>query len=249
VERLRHFVSRNAFDIEGLGDKHIRAFHDDGLIRTPGDIFRLPEQDEGGPRSRSARAGASAPKLFEAIEARRKIPLDRFIYALGIRQHRRGDGQAAGPPLRQLRHWRADAGGARIGEREAWRDLIAIDQIGDRRWPTTSGILRRTRNIQALDDLAAQLTIEDFAAGRERQQRRRRQDRGLHRHAGDDDAPEAKARAEELGARVTDSVSKNTDYVVAGADAGSKARKAAALGLTVLDEAGWRALAGLPSEI
>src|SRR5690606_23641758 len=89
VERLRHFVSRNAFDIEGLGDKIIREFWDEGLIRTPGDIFRLEEKNVNSITKIENRPGwgeLSVRNLFRAIDARRSIPLNRFIYALGIRQ-------------------------------------------------------------------------------------------------------------------------------------------------------------------
>ncbi|HTI01360.1 MAG TPA: NAD-dependent DNA ligase LigA [Acidisoma sp.] len=244
VERLIHFVSRGAFDIEGLGDKTVAEFHADGLIATPVDIFRLPEH-EAEIAQREGWGDLSAANLSRSIEARRTIPLARFIYALGIRRIGETNAKLLARHYGSYAHWREEMLAARIVGSDARLALGSILGIGPAVAEELVEFFAEDRNIGVLDALAGVLTIEDaesaradsplagktivFTGGMESMTR-----------------PEAKARAESLGMRVTDSVSKKTDYVVAGADAGSKARKAAELGITVLDEAAWRDMAGLP---
>lgn len=244
VERLMHFVSRGAFDIEGLGDKTVAEFYADGFLVTPVDIFKLPEhgaeiaQREGwGP--------VSARNLSRSIEARRVIPMARFIFALGIRRIGETNAKLLARHYGSFSNWRAQMLAARVVGSDERLALGSIIGVGPAVAEELMEFFAEERNVAALDALAAVLTIVDAAGAGA--------DRPL---AGKTivftggmasmTRPEAKARAEALGARVTDNVSKNTDYVVAGADAGSKAKKAAALGLTMLDEAGWRELAGLP---
>jgi DNA ligase (NAD+) len=240
--RLRHFVSRDALDIDGLGDKHIEAFYADNIIRTPGDIFRLRrharaiEQREGwGPRS--------VDRLIQAIEARRKIPLDRFIYALGIPQVGQATARLLARHYRTLDRWRkAMEAAAKDPEGEAAQELDNIGQIGPSVIADILAFFAERHNRETLDDLARELEIEDFAApattaspiagktvvftgGLETMTR-----------------SEAKARAEALGANVAGSVSKNTDLVIVGTDAGSKAAKARELGVKTIDENEWRKL-------
>jgi DNA ligase (NAD+) len=244
VERLIHFVSRGAFDIEGLGDKTVAEFFADGLLKTPVDIFKLAghERDIG---KREGWGPLSAANLIRAIEARRSVPLARFIYALGIRRIGETNAKLLARHYGSYAHWREEMLAARIVGSDARLALGSILGIGPAVAEELVEFFSEDRNIGVLDDLAGVLTIEDaenatadsplagktivFTGGMESMTR-----------------PEAKARAEQLGMRVTDSVSKKTDYVVAGADAGSKARKAAELGITVLDEAAWRDMAGLP---
>jgi DNA ligase (NAD+) len=246
VERIIHFVSRGAFDIEGLGDRTVAEFYDDGLIRGPVDIFALPEH-EAEIAKREGWGRLSAANLMRSIEARRKIPLARFLFGLGIRRIGEVNAKLLARHYGSLAHWREQMLAARVVGSEEREALGSIIGVGPAVAEELMEFFAEPRNLQAVDALAEVLTIEDAAGAT-----------GNSPLAGKTivftggmatmTRPEAKARAEELGARVTDSVSKNTDYVVAGADAGSKARKAAALGLTVLDEAGWRALAGLSSE-
>jgi DNA ligase (NAD+) len=246
VERIIHFVSRGALDIEGLGDRTVAEFYDDGLIRGPADIFALPEH-EAEIAKREGWGKLSAANLMRSIEARRKIPLARFLFGLGIRRIGEVNAKLLARHYGSFAHWRDQMLAARVVGSEEREALGSIIGVGPAVAEELMEFFAEPRNIEALDALAAVLTIEDAAGAS-----------GNSPLAGKTivftggmatmTRPEAKARAEELGARVTDSVSKNTDYVVAGADAGSKARKAAALGLTVLDEAGWRALAGLPAE-
>jgi DNA ligase (NAD+) len=244
VERLIHFVSRGAFDIEGLGDRTVAEFYADGLLRTPVDIFALPGR-EAEIAEREGWGQVSARNLSRSIAARRVIPLARFIYALGIRRIGETNAKLLARHYGSFAHWRAQMLAARTVGSDERLALGSIIGVGPAVAEELMEFFAEDRNIAALDALAAAVVIEDAA------------------QAGADTPlagktivftggmasmtrPEAKARAEAMGARVTDSVSKNTDYVVAGADAGSKAKKAAALGLTVLDEAAWRELAGLP---
>jgi DNA ligase (NAD+) len=238
VERLKHFVSRDAFDIEGLGTKHIQAFWKDGLIAGPGDIFRLHDR-AAEIREREGWGGKSVDNLVAAIEQRRTIALDRFIYALGIRQVGQATARLLAKQYGSLPAWRAAMTAAADAESDAYRDLVAIDGIGPSVIADITAFFAEPHNRQVLDDLQGMLTVEDFAAPRT---------------AGSPVAgktvvftgmlefmtrSEAKARAESLGAKVAGSVSKKTDYVVVGADAGSKARKAAELGVTTLTEREW----------
>lgn len=245
VERLIHFVSRAAFDIEGLGDKTIAEFHADGLIATPPDIFRLPEH-EAAIAVREGWGETSARNLSRAIAARRVIPLARFIYGLGIRRIGETNAKLLARHYGSFAHWRSEMLAARIVGSDARLALGSILGIGPAVAEELAEFFAEARNIAVVDELAAMLTIEEaesataesplagktivFTGGMESMTR-----------------PEAKARAEALGMRVTDSVSKKTDYVVAGADAGSKARRAAELGIRTLTEAEWRELAGLPA--
>jgi len=243
VERLKHFVSRDAFDIEGLGAKHIVAFREDGLIATPADIFRLPARisEIAG---REGWGEKSADNLAAAIAAKRTIPLERFIYALGIRQVGEATARLLARHYGSLANWRAAMMAAADPESEARRDLVDIDGVGPSMAENSVAFFDEPHNREALDDLGGELTVEDFAAPEI------------------DDSPvagktvvftgtletltrgEAKARAESLGAKVAGSVSKKTDFVVVGADAGSKAKKAAELGVTTLSEDDWLALIG-----
>ncbi|MCC7426108.1 MAG: NAD-dependent DNA ligase LigA [Alphaproteobacteria bacterium] len=244
-ERLRHFVSRNAFDIEGLGEKHIEAFFDAGLIASPADIFRLHAR-EAEIAAREGWGAASAANLVRAIEARRSVPLDRFIFALGIRRIGEQNARRLARHYGSYAAWRAAMEAAQMVGSEARSDLGSIAGFGEEIIAELLQFFAEPNNRRAVDDLAALVRVEDAPAA--------------PAAAGSAVAgktvvftgtlstmtrPEAKARAEALGAKVTDSVSARTDFVVVGEDAGSKARKAAELGVRTLSEAEWRALAGI----
>jgi DNA ligase (NAD+) len=245
VERLRHFVSRNAFDIEGLGEKHIKAFYDDGLIQSPPDIFTLEERDKRSTAKLAEREGwgkLSAEKLFAAIEARRTVRLDRFIYALGLRHV--GETTARllarnyGSSEAFLKAMRA-AGADREGE--AFAELDNIEQIGSAVAGAIADFFAEPHNVKVIEELLEEVSPQPleavdhaspisgktvvFTGALEKMTRL-----------------EAKASAERLGAKVTGSVSKSTDYVVAGPGAGSKLKNAEALGVTVLTEDEWLTL-------
>jgi DNA ligase (NAD+) len=235
VERLRHFASRDAFDIEGLGAKHIEAFWKDGIIKRPGDIFRLTKRrDEIA--EREGWGEQSVANLIAAIDSRREIPLDRFIYALGIRQ--------VGQATARLLAFQTAMRDAVDREGTAYQDLINIDGIGPSMAEDIITFFSEPHNMEEVDDLEAQLTITDFqaptVAGSPVAGKTVVFTGSLERMTRN----EAKARAEALGAKVAGSVSKKTDYVVIGADAGSKARKAGELGVTMLTEDEWLTMIG-----
>jgi DNA ligase (NAD+) len=242
-ERLRHFVSRDAFDIEGLGRKHIEAFFEDGLLKSPADIFRL-HRHRTTLAEREGWGRQSIENLMRAIDARRRIGLERFIYALGIPQVGQATARLLAKTYRRLETWQEAMVAAEDAESDAYRELTAIEGIGPAVAQDILDFFAEPHNRQVLDELAREVTVEDFTppqaaaspvAGKtvvftgtlERMTR-----------------SEAKARAEARGASVAGSVSKKTDYVVIGADAGSKAAKASALGVTTLSEDEWLALIG-----
>ena len=243
VERLKHFVSRDAFDIEGLGGKHVEAFKADGLIDGPGDIFRLDRHAETL-RHREGWGDKSVDKLLLAIAARREIPLERFIYALGIRQVGQATARLLARTYGSLAAWRAAMSEAeKDPEGDARRDLEAIDGIGPSMADDLAAFFSEPHNIAVLDDLEAQVTVADFEASDEADSALAGKTIVFTGSLEAMSRSEAKARAEALGAKVAGSVSKKTDYVVIGADAGSKAKKAAELGVTILTEEQWLALA------
>jgi DNA ligase (NAD+) len=250
VERLKHFVSRDCFDIEGLGEKHIAAFWEDGLIRSPGDIFRL---DPEVIAKREGWGKVSANKLVAAIEARRRITLDRFINALGIMQVGQATARLLARHYRSLADWRREMEEAAAEpdnpDNPARLRLLDINGIGADMAADMIGFFAEPHNRAILDDLAREVTVLDYDAPS-----RLTPLGAASPLAGKTivftgslesmSRSEAKARAEALGANVASSVSAKTDYVVIGADAGSKAARAAALGVQTLDEAAWLALAG-----
>ena len=242
VERLKHFVSRNAFDIEGLGEKHIKAFCADGLIQSPPDIFTLEKRDQRASSKLAKREGwgeTSAKKLFAAIEARRNVRLDRFIYALGIRHVGEttarllaGNYGTTDAFLAAMR----EAGVDREGD--AFVALDNIDGIGPAVAVAIADFFAETHNIEVVEDLLKEVTpapLEKVEHGSPVSGKTVVFTGTLERMT----RSEAKARAERLGAKVAGSVSKNTDYVVAGPGAGSKLKNAKDLGVKVLSEEEW----------
>ena len=244
VERLKHFVSRDAFDIEGLGSKHIEAFWQEGLVARPGDIFRLREREEAGEIALEGHEGwaeRSVANLFAAIEERRTIPFERLIYALGIRQVGQATARLIARQYQTLPAWRDAMAAAQDRAGEAYGELTDIDGIGPSVAVDILDFFREPHNLEVVADLEAQLDVsapeavaaESAVSGKtvvftgtlETMTR-----------------AEAKARAESLGAKVAGSVSRKTDYVVVGADAGSKAKKAEELGVAILGEQDWRDL-------
>ena len=250
-ERLKHFVSRNAFDIEGLGEKQIELFYDEGRIMQPADIFTLQARDARLPEDKRLAekkgfGARSVEKLFLAIQSRRTIALDRFIYALGIRHVGETTARDLAKALGTLQAFRAAAAEAAKGgkDSEAYRDLDNIEGIGETVVDALVAFFSEPHNVQALDDLLSRVTVEPFVRTSTKASpvsdktvvftgTLERMTRG-----------EAKALAERLGAKVTGSVSAKTDYVVAGSDAGSKLTKARDLGVAVLTEDEWLKLAG-----
>ena len=242
-EGLKHFVARDAFDIEGLGARQIEQFINLGWVQTPADIFRLGDKS-AAMAALDGYGVLSIKKLLSAIAVRREIGLERFIYALGIRQV----GQATARLL-ALHYGSVDAMLAALNPDThldaAHQTLVEIDQIGAAMASDITAFFGNPDLYQLIVDLVAELTILPperpaensaisgktivFTGTLTRMSR-----------------AEAKAKAESLGAKVSGTVSAKTDFLVAGADAGSKARKAADLGITVLDEDGYSALVGNP---
>lgn len=246
VERLKHFVSRNALDIEGLGTKQIAAFFADGLISQPADIFTLEARNaELKLEEREGFGETSVANLFAAIRERRSVALERFLFALGIRHVGQMNARllaqnylSVGSLLAAMKEAADDP------ESAAYQELLNIDGIGPKVAEALVDFFREAHNRDVVDALLDQVTPEDFVppetdseiagktivfTGTLEQVTR----------------AEAKARAEALGAKVSGSVSAKTDLVVAGPGAGSKLKKATELGVTVIDEAKWIALAGL----
>jgi len=250
-ERLKHFVSRNAFDIEGLGEKQIELFHDEGRIMKPADIFTLARRDARLPEDKRLAeqkgfGATSVGKLFAAIEARRRIGLDRFIYALGIRHIGETTARDLAKALGTIEAFRtAGQAVARDGRgSEAYQELDNIEGIGETVVDALSAFFSEPHNLEVLADLVAQVEVQPFvrpASGGSRVSDKVVVFTGTLEKMTRN---EAKALAERLGAKVTGSVSAKTDYVVAGADAGSKLKKARELGVNVLSEEDWLKLVG-----
>ncbi|MEL6689936.1 MAG: NAD-dependent DNA ligase LigA [Pseudomonadota bacterium] len=260
VEKLKHFVSRGAMDIDGLGAKQIEMFYgDDQLpIKEPADIYTLATRDAANLTKLANREGygaKSAVNLFAGIEAKRAAPFSRVLFGLGIRHV----GEAAARLLaRHYGSWSAftDAmdraatepavqaqSKEALAESPAWSDLLGVDGVGAVMAASLIKAFAQPRERASIDRLTAELNIEDEAAptttspvtgktvvftGTLEKMTR----------------AEAKARAEALGAKVSGSVSAKTDILVAGPGAGSKAKKAAELGIETLDEDGWLELIG-----
>lgn len=242
VERLRHFVSRSVFDIDGMGAKQVEQFYADEWIKEPADIFTLEARFGSGLQQLQNREGwgeKSAQNLFAAIRDAAKVPLGRVIFSLGIRHV----GESASNLLaRHYGSWdafEAAVVAANDPESAAYGDLLSIDGVGAVMVQSLINAMNQPAERASIDRLIAQLEIQDvekpdtadspvagktvvFTGSLERMTR-----------------AEAKARAEALGAKVSGSVSKKTDIVVAGPGAGSKEKKAQELGITLMDEDAW----------
>lgn len=244
MERLRHLAARDAFDIEGLGTKSIEEFWHLGWLREPADIFTLRARHGADLAAREGWGERSAANLFAAIEARRTIALDRLIFSLGIRHV---GAVVARILARHYETWPAfesAVAAATVGAGPAWDEMTGIDQIGAVLATSVITTFHQPAERAAIDRLVARLNVVPVhrpqavaspVAGKTLVFT------GTLEHMS---RAEAKARAEALGARVAASVSARTDLVIAGPGAGSKARKAAELGLEVIDEAAWLALIG-----
>ncbi|MDR1694925.1 MAG: NAD-dependent DNA ligase LigA [Lactobacillaceae bacterium] len=242
TESLKHFVSRDAFDIEGLGSKIIEDFYFEGIIKNPTDIFTLEERNKGQAydlfsqaeglnlENREGWGKKSVENLFAAINSRRTVDLPRFIYALGIRQVGIATSLLIAKNFRSFKEFMTEM------KEEKTEKLLSIDGIGSAMAKDITVFFKEPHNIETIDKLLKQIKIEDyidttnynspisgktvvFTGTLEKMTR-----------------IEAKAKAQSLGAKVAGSVSKSTDYVIVGADAGSKAKKAAEFGVSTLTE-------------
>ncbi len=248
VEKLRHFCSRNAFDIEGLGDKQIAFFFEKRLIETPADIFTLAKRDSDPNNLKKIEnfegfGKVSTRKLFDAVEARRSIALNRFIYALGIRHVGETTAIRFARAFETFAAFRDCARKAAPGTPER-EQLNAIDGIGDVVCEAVADFFIEPHNEAALDALLHEVTPKPMEAVRSDSPVAGKTmvfTGSLQKMTRD----EAKALAERLGAKVAGSISKKTDLLVAGADAGSKLAKARELGVETIDEDAWLRLAGV----
>ena len=255
VERMRHFVSRYAFDIEGLGGTHIENFWRDGLLKTPADLFRLKDKS-ADIHKREGWGDLSVRNLLAAIEARRTIPLDRYIYAIGIPLIGEATAKLLAQEYGDADVWLAEMlaatrerkkkpdavkkekATAEVGE--SYGRLCNIEQIGVTTADAMCAFFGEGHTVDIIKDLRKQLTVEPVtrrvvaadALLKDKIVVFTGELSSMTRDA-------AKARAEELGAKVTDSVSKKTSLVVVGENAGSKARKAAELGVQTMTEEEW----------
>jgi len=245
-ERLRHFVSRNAFDIEGLGEKQVAAFFDKGWVHSPADIFRLEKRNQSDPEPIEEWEGwgaLSVKNLFKAVNERRTVAFERFLFALGIRHIGETNAKLLARTYGTAEKFMAAIAAALDLESEAFQELVNIDGIGPKVAEALTDFFREQHNREVVSDLLAEVTVKParavqsdspisgktivFTGTMEKMSR-----------------AEAKAKAESMGAKVAGSVSAKTDIVVAGASAGSKLKKATELGLEVIDEDAWLKLAG-----
>lgn len=242
VERLRHFVSRLAFDIEGLGYKIIEEFYADGRIKTPADIFRLAEYDKGSLTPLRVKEGwgeLSVKKLYDAIEARRTISPDRFIYALGIRQVGEVTAKKLAAAYVTIDALQSAMQAAQDHGSEAYAALIDIQDVGASVAQDVLDFFAEPHNREVIADLLRYVTVEAYVAPKTVDSPVAGKTVVFTGTLVEMTRDEAKARALSLGAKVGSAVSKKTDYVVAGEKAGSKLKEAEALGVRVMSEKEW----------
>ncbi|TVR09702.1 MAG: NAD-dependent DNA ligase LigA, partial [Salinarimonadaceae bacterium] len=238
-----------AMDIEGLGGRSIEEFYDEGLVRAPQDIFTLEERNRASLIRLEAREGwgaQSVRNLFEAINARREIELNRFVFALGIPHVGETGAKLLGRHFGAFESLRETALKAGEGDVEARAEFTNIGGIGDVVADALVEFFREPRNAEMLDALLAQVTPLPMAAPESASSPVAGKTVVFTGSLEQMSRDEAKAMAERFGAKVAGSVSKKTDLVVAGPGAGSKLDKAREFGVQVVDEDGWFAIVGRP---
>ena len=242
IERLVHVVSRPALDIEGLGERTIVAFHADGLVREPADIFRL-HAHEAAIASREGWGAASTRNLLAAIEERRRIGFARLVFALGIRRIGENNAKLIARHYGDPESWLGAMREAAVIGSDARLALGSIAGIGDAIATELVAFFADDRNVAIVRALLAELReVEPEAASVDATGALAGKVIVFTGTLATMSRGEARAIAERAGARVTDSVSRKTDLVVLGADAGSKAKRAAELEVATVDEAGFRAM-------
>lgn len=241
-ETLKHFVSKDAFDIAGLGKKQIENFFDEGRIKSFADIFTLEEREKNSESPLSEKAGwgvKSIENLFFAINSKRQIALDKFIYAIGIRHVGESTAKLLAVNFTSYEKFKAAMLNLKEGEQnQDYQDLVALDGIGEKMVKAIADYFCDERNLKMVLDLEGQLQVQDVKAKD-----------GDAKFVGKSiiftgslekmSRAEAKKRAEDLGLKVVGSVSSKTDFVVVGEDAGSKLKKAKELNLNILSEDEW----------
>lgn len=240
-ERIRHFVSKNAMDIEGLGRKQVEFLIDKGLISNPYDIFFLKEKNEASLTKLENMDGwgkKSVANLFNNIEKSKNVSLPRFIYALGIRHIGEQNAKLFAREFGNYDNFITQMELLKKNDSEIYQKLNNLDGIGDKMLVDIIDVFDIKENIELIKNLSEVLNIEDYKETREQ----RSVTGKIVVFTGSLPTlsrAEAKAIAEKLGAKVAASVSSNTDLVIAGEDAGSKLKKAKELGIKIIDEAEW----------
>ncbi len=243
IERLKHFVSRLAFDIDGMGSKIIEQFYEEEIITSPVDIFNLQKINETLSPPLQQREGwgeLSVNNLFTAIESCKTIDLNRFIYALGIRQIGESTAKRLARTYTDFATFQTSMHAAQAIDSEAYSDLIATDDIGPAAAIDLINFFAEPHNQKIIDQLTKILTITSFEKPNQNTAHKFTDKTivftgTMHQMT----RAEAKAKAESLGAKVTGSISKKTDYLIAGEDAGSKLKKAKNLDINILSEEEW----------
>jgi DNA ligase (NAD+) len=254
LERLTHFASRNAFDIEGLAEQNIKTFLNEGLLQSPADIFRLEEKLSPADIFSSTKNGKERPlplqeregwgpisanKLFEAIKKRKKISLDRFIYALGINQVGEATAKLLARSYSSLAKFRKKIDAAQNRKSKEYEHLKSIDGIGPIVANKILTFFADPHNISVVDDIISQIEVTDFEVPHMQTSQLTGKTIVFTGTLEKMTRSEAKAKAESLGAIVAGDVSSKTDYVIAGPGAGTKEKKAKHLNIPVLTEAEW----------
>ena len=241
-ERIIHFVSKEGFDIAGLGSSIIEDFYNDGILRTPADIFSIERRNtsddlfaaqQGSVLHLEQREGwgkKSVENLFKAINAKRKISLPRFIYALGIRQVGAATARLLAQNYGSFEHFMTEMKGKETGA------LVTIDGIGASMATDMVEFFQEEHNLKIIEQLLQEITVEDYHDDSRNDSPLSGKTVVFTGTLEKMTRSEAKALAQKLGAKVAGSVSSKTDYVIVGADAGSKAAKAAELGIKTLSE-------------
>lgn len=251
IERIKHFVSREAFNIEGLGSKIVEEFFNEGILQNPADIFTLEERNGGQEDDlfSSNREGLhlenqegwgkkSADNLFKAIKSRKEISLPRFIYALGIRQVGAATSLLIAKNYGSFNNFMEKM---RIGDTEK---LVSIDGIGEAMAKDITEFFKEEHNLRIISKLLDYVKVEDFEDTTDYNSPLSGKTVVFTGTLEQMTRAEAKAKALSLGAKVAGSVSGSTDYVIMGSSAGSKAQKAQDLGVKILSEEEFLSLIG-----
>ena len=249
-ERIIHFVSKEGFDIAGLGSSIIEDFYNDGILRTPADIFSIERRNtsddlfaaqQGSVLHLEQREGwgkKSVENLFKAINAKRKISLPRFIYALGIRQVGAATARLLAQNYGTFEHFMTEMKAKETGA------LVTIDGIGASMATDMVEFFQEEHNLKIIEQLLQEITVEEYHDDSRNDSPLSGKTVVFTGTLEKMTRSEAKALAQKLGAKVAGSVSSKTDYVIVGADAGSKAAKAAELGIKILSENDFAQLVG-----